>query len=225
MIVLGSIIVLAIFLFVGWAVFTEMFQQRYWRKRVDSGDLDIITGLLQEALATWRRTRPPRGTAANLWAGVQGAELVAVDMDAATISASAEGEFRTEGNQRIQVASALDEAITLASRLLDMLLYDVPNLRLQAIRVDVYSTFAGAGGIPEQRPILTTTARRGVADSLTWEALTPAEILARFETTYERLPNGQGAAIVLPPVLGQPPAPTPAAWTAKTGDRFEHDKA
>ena len=39
MIVIGSIATLAIFLFVGWAVSTEMFQQRAWRKRVESGDV------------------------------------------------------------------------------------------------------------------------------------------------------------------------------------------
>lgn len=225
MIILGIIITLSIFLFVGWAVFTEMFQQRYWRKRVESGDLDIITALLQEALSTWRRTRPPRGTPANLWAGIQGAELVAVDQDAATLSASAEPEFRTEGNQRIQVSSALDEAITLAARLLDMLLYDVPNLRLQTIRVDVYATFASANGLPEQRPILSATADRQVADGLTWEALTPEEILGRFDTRFDRQPNGQGAPIELPPVIGQPPRPTPEEWTKSAEERFETDKA
>ncbi len=225
MIVIGSIITLAIFLFVGWAVFSEMFQQRYWRKRVDSGDLDIITALIQEALSTWRRTRPPRGTASNLWAGVQGAELVAVSEDSATVSTAAEAEFRTEGNQRIQVSSALDEAITLASRLLDMLLYDVPNLQLRTVRVDVYSTFGTESGVPEQRAILSATADRSVADTLTWEALTPEEILGRFDTRFERQPNGQAAPIELPPVMGQPPAPTPPEWTKSEEERFETDKA
>ncbi len=207
MIIIGMLFVLAIFLFIGWAVFTEMFQQRHWRQKVESGDLDIITALMEEALGTWRRTRPPRGTPANLWAGVQGAQLIAVDLDSATVSASAEGEFRTEGAQRVQVATALDEAIALAGRLLDMLLYDVPNLRLSSIRVDVYSTFASEGGAPEQRPILSVTADRPVADALTWEAMTPIEILGRFGAKYERLPSGQGAVIELEPVRGNPPAP------------------
>ena len=208
LIVLGGIFVLAIFVFVGWAVFTEMFQQRHWRHRVESGDMDIITALLEEVLATWRRSRPPRGTSSNLWAGVQGAQLVAVALESATVSASAEGEFRTEGSERVQVVTALDEAIALASRLLDMLLYDVPNLRLDRIRVDIYSTFLmDSSGAPQQRPILSATAERHIADALTWEAMTPAEILGRFDATYERLPSGQGAIIELPPIEGQPPTP------------------
>lgn len=220
MIIIISLVVLAIFVLTGWAVSAEMFQHRAWRRRVASGDIGIVAALIEEALNTWRRARPPRGTAANLWAGVQGAQLVAVTQDSATVSSSAEGEFRTEGGRRVQVSSALDEAIELAARLTDMLLYDVPNLRLSLVRVDIYSTFAGEQGEPIQRPILTTTADRAVADSLTWEALTAEEILSRFETRFERSPAGQALPIELDPVEGELPelpgseseaAPSPSA--------------
>src|SRR6185437_14936424 len=108
---------------------SEMLQHRAWRHRVESGDVDIVGALIEEALATWRRARPPKGTPSQLWAGVQGAQLVAVTTDSATLSGSAEPEFRTEGTTRVQVSSALDEAIALAARLIDMVMYDVPNLR------------------------------------------------------------------------------------------------
>ncbi len=211
MIIVGSVVVLAIFLFVGWAVSSEMFQHRAWRRRVEAGDVDIVGALIEEALSTWRRARPPQGVPANLWAGVQAAQLVAVTEDGATLSTAAEGEFRSEDGRRVQVSSALDEAIALAARLLDMMLYDVPNLRLGSVRVDVYSTFTGADGTPVQQPILTTTAERAVADDLTWEALTRAEVLGRFETVCERGPSGQGQAIVLPAVVGSPPRETEEA--------------
>ena len=97
----------------------------------------------------------------------------------------------------------------LASRIVDMLLYDVPNLRLETVRVDVYSTFAAEDEAPVQRPILTTTAGRPEADAMTWEAMTPSEILGRFETRYLRTPSGQAAPIDLPPVEGEPPMPGP----------------
>jgi hypothetical protein len=205
-IILGMIVVLAIFLGVGWAVSTEMFQQRHWRRRVEEGDTPIVAALIEEALETWRRSRPPRGVPANLWAGIQGAQLLAVtDEPSATLSTSAEGEFRTEGGERVQVSTALDEAIALATKLLDMMLYDVPNLRLSAVRVDVYSTFTGADGTPLQRPVLTSTADRAVADGLTWEEFTPQEILARFDTRYERKPSGQPAPIEVEPIEGTLP--------------------
>jgi hypothetical protein len=122
------------------------------------------------------------------------------------VSAAAEPEFRTEGAARIQVSSALDEAVILAARLVDMLLYDVPNLRLRAVRVDVYSTFAGEQGAPRQLPILTTTAYRDVAEGIAWDALTPAEILGRFETRFKRAESGEGLPIELEPVEGERPA-------------------
>jgi hypothetical protein len=208
MIVVGSVIVLAIFVVTGWAIFTEMFQQRHWRRRVEEGDVGIVAALIAEALETWQRARPPRGLPSNLWAGVQGAELVAVTKDSATVSSAAEGEFRTEGGARVQVTSALEEAMALATKLADMMLYDVPNLRLGRVRVDVYSTFTGSDGSPVQQPILSTTADRAVADTLTWEALTPEELLARFDTRFERSPSGQAVPIVLDPVEGEPPPPT-----------------
>lgn len=223
MIALGMVVVLGIFLVVGWAVSTEMFQHRAWRKRVESGDVDIVAALIEEALATWRKGRPPRGTPASLWAGVQEAQLIAVEQHGATLSSSAEAEFRTDGGQRVQVASALDSGIALASKLLDMILYDVPNLRLGYVRADIYSTFAGADGTPEQRPIITVTADRSTADSLDWEALTPEEVLRRFGATYERAAAGQPVPIELPPLEGQPPRPTEEA-AAEFAARQERGK-
>lgn len=216
MIIVGSIVVLVIFLFVGWAVSTEMFQHRAWRRRVESGDVGIVAALIEEAMSGWRRGRPPRGVAASLWSGVQGAQLIAVDADSATISAAAEGEFRTEGGARRQVTTALDEAIELAARLVDMMLYDVPNLRLAQVRVDVYSTFTSGDGTPTQRPILTTTAARAVADEMSWEALTAEEILGRFETRYERGGGGRAEPIEVPPVTGSLPGPPLADAPAPT---------
>ncbi|MEI2711297.1 MAG: hypothetical protein V9E96_20140 [Chitinophagaceae bacterium] len=105
----------------------------------------------------------------------------------------------------------MDEAIALAAKLLDMIMYDVPNLRLGYTRVDVYSTFTGADGTPVQRPILTATAERAIADDMTWEALTPEEILGRFDARYERAPGGQPVAIELPPIEGRSPRPTAQA--------------
>lgn len=212
MIVVGSLVILALFLLVGWAVSTEMFQQRAWRRRVEQGDVDIVAALLEEGMGTWRRSRPPRDLPASLWAGVQGAEVIAVGPDSAAISASAEGEFRTEDGRRVRTISALDQAMALAAKLIDMVLYDVPNLRLQAVRVDIYSTFTGDDGQAEQRPILTTTAERAVADGLVWEAMTPGEILGRFETVYERGSGGLGLPISVLPPEGKLPAagPSPA---------------
>ena len=146
MIIAGVVLGLAFFLFVGWIISTEMFQQRSWRRRVASGDHEIVEALVLEAMASWSRARPARDTPASLWAGVQRAELAAANAELAVVQSSAEGEFRTVEGRREQVSSALEEAFALAARLVGMMLYDVPNLSLGSVRVDVYSTFTADGG-------------------------------------------------------------------------------
>lgn len=202
MIVVGTVITLSIFLFVGWIISTEMFQQISWRRRVQSGDGEIVVALCEEALSSWRVARPPRGVPAHLWASIQGAQLIAASTEQATVSASAQGAFRTEGGQRTQESTDIQAAQAVAARLLDMLLYDVPNLRLARVRVDVYGTFSGADGRPEQRPILSTTADRGTADSLAWESLSADELLEQFDTMIGLTQQGVARAIELPEVVG-----------------------
>jgi hypothetical protein len=202
MIVVGTVITMAIFLFVGWVITTEMWQQVSWRRRVNSGDGEIVVALCEEALSDWGKVRPPRGVSAHLWASIQGAQLVAASTAQATVSTSAQGAFRTEGGERIQESTDVQAAMAVAVRLLDMLLYDIPNLRLARIRVDVYGTFTADDGKPEQRPILTTTADRGIADSLEWEALTPDELLDQFDTDIGQTASGVAHAIELPEVTG-----------------------
>lgn len=221
MIIIGSIIVLIIFLGTGWAIAGEMFQQRSWRNRVASGDTDIIGALIEEAVAHWRRARPPREVPPHIWAAVQSAQVVAVTGDSATLSGVAEPAFRNDNGRRTQVSSALDEAIALASKLIDMMLYDVPNLRLHTVRVDVYCTFTGDDGTPLQRPILTSTADRATADEIPWETLKPAEVLGRFETRYEAAEGGRPVPITLPPIEGAPPR---SAQQAAADARTEHVK-
>lgn len=205
MIVVGTIVVLAIFLLVGWAVSVEMFQQRGWRRRVRQGDTSMLAALMREGLGGWRRMRAPKGMPPGIWAAIQNAELVSVTEDSATVSTSAEPEFRTEDGQRRQVRSALDDAMAVAARLVEMLLYDVPSVRLYEARVDVFSTFATPDGMPEQRPILSVTADRPTADELEWERYTPPEIIARFASTFDRGPQGEGRPIALPAIAGDLP--------------------
>jgi len=196
------VVTLVIFLFVGWIIATEMFQQVSWRRRVRSGEGEIVVALCEEALAVWRAKRPPKGVSTHLWASIQGTQLVAASTEQATVSTAAQGAFHTEGGQRVQESTDVQAAMEVAVRLLDMMMYDVPNLQLSTVRVDVYGTFTAADGNPEQRPILTTTASRGVADSLEWEFLTPDELLEQFETVIGRTDTGVARAIELPEVTG-----------------------
>jgi hypothetical protein len=211
MIVIGTIVVLAIFVFVGWAVSAEMFQQRAWRRRAEEGDPDIIGALVNDSLVRWKRARPPKDAPANQWASIQQAEVVAVTGDGATLSTSLVLEYRTAEGRRVPTSPPLQEAIAVGARLLDMVLFDVPNLRLGTVRVDVYADFAAEGGGTAQLPVLSSTASRAIADSIFAEELTAAEVLRRFDTLYHPTEGFEIKPIELPPVEGVSPRPAEEA--------------
>jgi hypothetical protein len=158
--------------------------------------------------------RVPKGTPPTLWHGVQTAALVAVGPDEAHLACTAEGEYRLAGGVSEDLVSPLDAGIRVAARLIEMVMYDVPNLRIGLVRVDVYSTFRTATGAPQPRCILTVTADRAEADDLDWEALRPHEIVGRFESRYHL--NDFGVAEPIdpgPPLEGTTPIaeiPAPA---------------
>src|SRR5262249_37751889 len=152
----------------------------------------------------------PKGVAASLWHGIQTAEVAGVGRDFINLICSAEGEYRIVEGKRQEVSSPLEEGMKLASALLERLFYDVPNVRLSIVRVDVYTTFRAVDGTPEQKCILTTYAERADAERLPWEELLPREILARFETRYELNERGAARPIEPGPPLADEPEPEPA---------------
>lgn len=182
-------------LFLTWVIFQETRMHRHWRGLVATGDLNAIRTILEQEIERWKTMRVPKGTPASLWHGVQTVELTAIGPTAAQVSCAAEGEYRFVGGQPEEVTTALEAAKRVAARVAEMILYDVPNLRLGDVRVDVYSTFRSDHGRPEQRCILSVSADRGTADDLDWEALRPAEIIDRLDTRYEVNNLGQAEPI------------------------------
>jgi hypothetical protein len=100
----------------------------------------------------------------------------------------------------------------LAAALLERLFYDVPNVRLTLIRVDVYTTFRRDDGVPEQRCILSVVGDRAAADRLPWDELLPHEIVRRFEAVYQLGEHGAALPIEPGPPLAdeeEPPSSSP----------------
>lgn len=182
-------------LFLTWVIFQETRMHRHWRGLVATGNLDAIRTILDGEIERWKTMRTPRGTPAGLWHGVQTVELVALGRGAAQVSCAAEGEYRFVGGQPEEVTTALEAAKQVAAKVTEMIMYDVPNLRLSAVRVDVYSTFRAEHGRPEQRCILSVTADRGTVDDLDWEDLRAAEIIDRLEARYQMNELGQAEPI------------------------------
>jgi hypothetical protein len=197
--VVGVVIILALFVVVGWVILVGTRAQLHWRKRVEEGDVEIIRILVEDEVARWKTARTPKGVDPSAWRGVQAAELAAVEPDGVRLNTSTEGRYEGAAGERREVSTALDEGMRVTAKLADMALYDIPNVRLPYVRVDVYSTFRGDGA-PAQRCILTTTARREIADVLDWDELTAEEVVRAFNGRY--LLDDRGNPLPIDPDAG-----------------------
>src|SRR3990170_4006911 len=204
----GILAVTGIFLLVGYIVLQGTRASMAWRKAASGGDVDVIRQILEDAIASWRSVKRPKEIAPDVWRGVQTVALVDVAADgapagaslSASVSCQVESEYRLLDGRWLEVSSPLQEGFAVTARLADMLLYDVPNLRLDAVRVDVHTTFRDPEGAAERVCILTTNVRREVAREVDWEEWTPAEIVDAFGGRY-RL-GDRGAALPIDPAEG-----------------------
>ncbi|MBF8286757.1 MAG: hypothetical protein HW393_571 [Dehalococcoidia bacterium] len=204
----GILGVAAIFVVVGYIVLQGTRASMAWRKAASGGDVDVIRQILEDAILSWRSIKRPREVAPDVWRGIQSVALVDVAADSAPTGASlgasgscqVESEYRLLDGRWVEVSSPLQEGFAVTACLADMLLYDVPNLRLDSVRIDVHTTFRDAGGTAERACILTTNVRRELAREVDWEEWTPAEIVDAFGGRY-RL-GERGVALPVDPVEG-----------------------
>ena len=204
----GILGVAVIFVVVGYIVLQGTRASMAWRKAASGGDVDVIRQILEDAILSWRSIKRPREVAPDVWRGVQSVALVDVAADrptsrprlGASVSCQVESEYRLLDGRWVEVSSPLQEGFAVTACLADMLLYDVPNLRLDSVRIDVHTTFRDAGGTAERACILTTNVRRELAREVDWEEWTPAEIVDAFGGRY-RL-GERGVALPVDPVEG-----------------------
>ncbi len=195
---IGFALIAAFFGAVGLLLFKEARTHRFWRQLVAQNDMEAIQGILDQEIEHWRTQRPPKDVSANVWAGVQGLNLVGASAKHVRVSTSADAEFGTVDGKREQIASSLDTAYSTALRLVEMIFYDIPNFRPNHVRVDVYTTFRDAEGQASALPILCVEADRAAAMSLDWN-LPPGVLAREFETNVNRAPTGEPRPIELPP--------------------------
>src|SRR3990172_2206120 len=180
----GIIIVVAVFVFVGAIILREAATHRFWRRKVDEGDLEMITQLVQGEVERWRSERPPKGVPAAVWQGVQGVELVEIGRDHIHASTTAEPQFAFVGGARKQGTSALEEAKRIVARLAERLFYDIAHVRPDRLQIDCYSTFHEPGGEAVQRCILSVVAHRSAAAAIDWENDAPEVIAEQLGARY-----------------------------------------
>ena len=181
--------------FVGFILFKETRTHRFWQAKVDQGDIEMITQLIQVEVERWRTERPPKGVPAAVWQGIQGVELVAISRDEIHASTSAEAQFAMVGGQRKQVSSALDEAKRITARLAERFFYDVPHIRPWRVQIDCYTTFQQLGGEAAQSCIISTDASRKDAAEIDCDEDPPEVIAERLGARYELDERGTATSI------------------------------
>jgi hypothetical protein len=189
---IGIIIILAILGFIGYVVVQETRAQMHWRGLVEGGDVNAIRELVQDEIEHWHTARVPRGVPALLWHGIQTVELIDVDATGVRVSCSAEGESALIEGRRVESSTPLEEGKKITMKLAEMLLYDVPNVKLDRVQVDVYTSFRDAEGRAEARCVLSTLVERSAVEHIDWEELAPAEFV---ELTRGRFVSGSGSQI------------------------------
>ena len=181
----GILFICLLFAFLAFILFKETRTHRFWQAKVDEGDIEMITQLVQLEVEHWRTERPPKGTPAAVWQGIQGVELVTISRDEIHASTSAEAQFAMVGGQRRQITSALDEAKRITARLAERFFYDVPHIRPARVQIDCYTTFQQPGGEASQSCIISTDASREDAAEIDWENDPPEVIAERLGARYE----------------------------------------
>jgi hypothetical protein len=192
----GLLAVLGLGLFLTYVIWQETRSHLRWRDLVQDGNVWAIRQLVTAEIARWHEMRPPHGVSAALWAGVQTAELVAIGRDHIQLACVTESEYRMAEGRREQVTTALEAAMRLAAKLVEMVLYDIPEVKVDRVRVDVYSTFGSGEGVVEQRCILSTTGGRAAANGIDWETTPARAIIESLDSRFDVDNAGKVRAIV-----------------------------
>lgn len=182
---IGILLVAMFFAFLGFILFKETQTHRFWQTKVDEGDIEMITQLVEVEVARWRTERSPKGTPASIWQGIQSVEIVAISQHHIHASTAAEAQFAMVGGKRRQVSSALDEAKRVTALLAERFFYDIPHIRPDRVQIDCYTTYQELGGEPSQSCIVSTETSREHIIDIDWESDPPEVIAERLGARYE----------------------------------------
>ena len=195
----GIIVIMVVLLLISYVIVQETRAQMHWRGLVQQGDVIAITQLLQDELTTWRSARVPKEVPPLLWHGIQTVELTEVTAKGAHLNCSVEGEYAFVDGSRVETTTPLAAAKRLTMKLSDMLLYEVPNVKLDHFQVDVYTSFRREGGQADTRCIMSTLVRRSSLDGLDWEATAPEAFIDLVDGRF--LDDGSGAIQAVEPLV------------------------
>jgi hypothetical protein len=193
-----------------YVVWQGMRAANKYRELAAAGDIPTIRLIIDEGLAEWRSARLPKGLPPAVWVGVQAMEVLDVGPDYVHVSCSAEGEYKMVEGHWQETKSPLQEAMAIAAKATEMLLYELPHLKLDRVVVDVYITYRDAAGARRER-ILACNARREDAREVDWDEWTPQQITERLGARYRLGEQGQALPLSPDSEAAQPQVEGPQA--------------
>ena len=179
------------FLFLAYIVVQGTRAATAWRKAAAAGDVDVIRRIIEDAIGAWRSMKRPTEVPSEVWRGIQSMEVVEVAADSACVSCQAESEYRLLNGHWVEMANPLQQGMAITARAADMLLYELPHLRLERVQIDIYTTFRQADGTGDRRCVLSTPATREAARQLDWENWTAADIVEALGGRFRLGDSGQ----------------------------------
>ena len=162
-----------------------------WRKAAAEGDVKVIRDIVEDSLGAWRSMKRPKEVPAEVWRGIQSMQIVEVDAEVVRVSCQAEGDYRLLNGRWVETANPLHEAMAVAAKGLDVLLYELPHYKPGRVQIDAYMTMREADHATERVCILSTTATRDDARQVDWEEWTPAQIVEALGGRYRMDDLGQ----------------------------------
>ena len=208
MIILGTVIVLLITAFVGFAIVSSAFSQRHWKRVIAEGDRPTLVAAVEEAFETFRGMRAPRGVPPADWLGLQSVTVVAADRDRCRVAVVVEPDIRVVDGERREVGPVRTVARRVAVRMAERLLYEIPLARFEAVQVDVYTEYRSPAGTIQSDCLLTTRVSRELGSETEWDEQEAGAILATWRTR-EAAPGApvdpRAGAIIAPDELADAP--------------------
>jgi hypothetical protein len=197
--------------FVAYIVLQGTRTQMVWRERAEQGDVGVIRTLVSDEVERWKTARMPKGQDAAVWHGVQSAQLIDVTPRSVRLTASAEGAYALVDGQRREVSSAFQDGLRVTAKLADLALYEIPNVRLPTIQIDIYSTYRDEQGA-SQRCIISTVCERALAQDIDWDEDAAEDIVRTFGGRFLLDDHGNALPIEIDSPSSPAAATVPAAF-------------
>jgi len=182
-----------------------------YRRQAAAGDVAVIREIAEEAISGWRSQKRPKEAPPEVWRGIQTLELVDVGPDYVRVIAQADSEYKLIDGSWLEVASPLRTGMAITAKAADMLLYELPNCKLDKIQIDVYTAFREAQGSSSRQCILSTIVSRQAAQSVDWDGGKAQEIVDVLGGRYRLNELGQLLPIDPDEVTVSPSPTTPQA--------------